>query len=150
MPIARPTNRASVSVILTTTDGRVLLQLRDDIPGIEYPGHLSLIGGWIEPGETRSNAIRRELHEELEGTDGAPAPLGQITFLGPNQRTDRPWTEYVFHASLLTPPEFVRIREGRGLRVCSFGECSTIELLAPHHRAFIEKYRHRIEADLIL
>ncbi len=42
-----------------------LMQLRDDIPGIAYPGHWGFFGGHIEPGETPDDAMRRELLEEI-------------------------------------------------------------------------------------
>ena len=47
------------------TTPRFLMQLRDDIPGIVYPGHWGLFGGHIEPGETAEQAFVREVHEEI-------------------------------------------------------------------------------------
>lgn len=41
------------------------MQLRDDRPGIWYPGHWGLFGGTIEVGERPEAALRRELAEEL-------------------------------------------------------------------------------------
>jgi 8-oxo-dGTP pyrophosphatase MutT (NUDIX family) len=55
----------AVAAILQDGAGRYLLQQRDDIPGIWYPGHCGLFGGAIEAGETPAGALRRELVEEL-------------------------------------------------------------------------------------
>lgn len=38
----------STTVIITTTDNRVLLQKRDENPDIEYPGYYSLVSGYLE------------------------------------------------------------------------------------------------------
>ena len=46
-------------------DGKFVLQHRDDTPTIPAPGHWSLFGGEIDPGENAHEAIRREIHEEL-------------------------------------------------------------------------------------
>lgn len=56
----------AVAAILVLEDGRFLLQLRDNIPGIWYPGHWGLFGGSIDPGEDEVAALRRELREEIE------------------------------------------------------------------------------------
>lgn len=45
--------------------GKLLLQLRDDNPKIFYPNHWGLFGGEVEPNESASEAIKRELLEEL-------------------------------------------------------------------------------------
>lgn len=51
---------------IITVDGRYLLQLRDDIPRIFYPGHWGCFGGAVNPGEDGRAALQRELAEELE------------------------------------------------------------------------------------
>jgi 8-oxo-dGTP pyrophosphatase MutT (NUDIX family) len=56
----------AVAAIITTKDGRYLLQLRDDIPRIFYPGHWGCFGGAVGPGEDMIAALKRELAEELE------------------------------------------------------------------------------------
>ncbi len=55
-----------VGAILHNAQGDVLLQLRDDKPGLPYANHWTLFGGSAEAGETPDEAIRRELLEELE------------------------------------------------------------------------------------
>jgi 8-oxo-dGTP diphosphatase len=48
------------------------MQLRDNIPGIIYPGCWAFFGGHIDPGETPEEAVKRELLEEISYTP----PLG--------------------------------------------------------------------------
>jgi 8-oxo-dGTP pyrophosphatase MutT (NUDIX family) len=56
----------AVAAIVTVEDGRYLMQLRDDIPRIFYPGHWGCFGGAVGPGEDGLDALQRELAEELE------------------------------------------------------------------------------------
>ncbi|MFF7019919.1 NUDIX domain-containing protein [Streptomyces klenkii] len=57
------TARGAVAII-TNRRGDVLMHLRDDIDGIAWPAHWSLLGGGTDPGETQAEAIVRELDEE--------------------------------------------------------------------------------------
>lgn len=51
--------------VLVDTQGRLLLQRRDDIPGILYPGLIGLFGGHREEGETLLACAVREITEEI-------------------------------------------------------------------------------------
>jgi 8-oxo-dGTP diphosphatase len=51
-------------VIIKHLDGKVLLNLRDEKPGIPFPNHWTLPGGRVESDETADRAAKRELHEE--------------------------------------------------------------------------------------
>ncbi|HEY8986628.1 MAG TPA: NUDIX domain-containing protein [Streptomyces sp.] len=55
--------RGAVAIIINRR-GELLLHLRDDLPGIAWPGHWSVLGGGCDPGETPQQAIIRELDEE--------------------------------------------------------------------------------------
>jgi 8-oxo-dGTP diphosphatase len=58
--------------VLIDADGRFLLTSRPD--GKVYAGHWEFPGGKLEAGESVEQALRRELHEELGITIGAPLP----------------------------------------------------------------------------
>jgi len=58
--------RDAVVAIIVLDDGRYLMQLRDDKPGIFYPNHWGLFGGAVDQGEQPEAALRRELMEELQ------------------------------------------------------------------------------------
>jgi 8-oxo-dGTP pyrophosphatase MutT (NUDIX family) len=60
----------AVAALITLEDGRYLMQLRDQKPGIFYPGHWGLFGGAMDEGESVQSALARELEEEL-GLAGA-------------------------------------------------------------------------------
>ena len=66
----------SDSVILTH-DNKVLMQRRPEHYGA-FGGVLNIFGGHVEPGETVSEALVRELHEEL----GAEVNESELLFLG--------------------------------------------------------------------
>ena len=46
--------------------GAYVLQLRDNIPGIAYPGISVAVWGSLEPNEEPAHGLRREILEELE------------------------------------------------------------------------------------
>jgi 8-oxo-dGTP pyrophosphatase MutT (NUDIX family) len=57
--------REGAAAIVIATDGRFLMQLRDDKPGIVDPGKISLFGGRREGNESFKDCIVREIREEL-------------------------------------------------------------------------------------
>lgn len=57
--------REGTSALLVSTDGRLLMQLRDDLPHVSDPGKISLFGGRREGTETFLECVVREIHEEI-------------------------------------------------------------------------------------
>jgi 8-oxo-dGTP diphosphatase len=51
--------------ILIDTSNRFLLQQRDDVAGIVYPGKVGLFGGHLEGDETYLECVVREIHKEI-------------------------------------------------------------------------------------
>lgn len=95
---------AHVAIAILYQGDRVLMQLRDDTPGIVYPGHWGFFGGHLEPGETPEAALRRELQEEI----GYVPP--QVTLFGqyPGEFTLR----HVFQAPLTVGLDQLVLGEG--------------------------------------
>jgi len=57
-------HREYACAILVDVFGRLLLQQRDDIPGILQPGKIALFGGHREHDETYLQCVVREVYEE--------------------------------------------------------------------------------------
>ena len=54
-----------VAIAILPRDGKFLMQLRDNISTILYPGLWGFFGGHIEQGETPEIAVKREILEEI-------------------------------------------------------------------------------------
>jgi 8-oxo-dGTP diphosphatase len=65
-----------VAIAILPHDGKFLMQLRDNIPTILYPGLWGLFGGHIEAGETPEIAVIREVIEEIGYQITAPKKFG--------------------------------------------------------------------------
>jgi len=59
-----PDTLRGAAAIVTDRRGRVLMHLRDDAPGVVWPGYWAVPAGACEPGEGERAAIVRELREE--------------------------------------------------------------------------------------
>lgn len=59
-----PASARGAVAIITNRRGELLLHLRDDLPGIAWPNHWSVLGGGCDPDERPREAIVRELGEE--------------------------------------------------------------------------------------
>ena len=57
--------REVAAALIIDTRGRFLLQQRDNIPGIFFPGKIGLFGGHREGDETFLECAVREVHEEI-------------------------------------------------------------------------------------
>jgi 8-oxo-dGTP pyrophosphatase MutT (NUDIX family) len=120
---------AAVALIVFD-DGRYLLQLRDQKPGIFYPGHWGLFGGAMEPGEAAEAALRRELQEEL----GLAAPEMQhmtdfsFTF-GRLGTVTRHFFQVVLPASALAG---LRLAEGSDMRSFLPSEILNLPRVVPY------------------
>ncbi len=94
-------------VVLVDAAGRILLQLRDDIPTIPFPGMWAIPGGMLEPGETPLACIERDGEEEL-GVRIAPAEVAHLM-----TRTRSYGIEHTFTAPLDVAAEDIRLTEGQ-------------------------------------
>ncbi len=72
--------RTQCALLLINQEGRLLLQLRDDKPTLEYPNCWGFFGGQAEDGETPEQTIIREISEELNYDLKNPEYLGNFGF----------------------------------------------------------------------
>ena len=78
-----PAQRRFVSVFPVNSRCEMLLQLRDDRPGLDGAGTWSTLGGLLEAGETAEEGARRELLEECGRRPGVLLPLGAYPLIHP-------------------------------------------------------------------
>jgi len=100
-----------IAVAVLERDGNWLLQLRDDIEGIVFPGTWGLFGGHLDPGETPEQGLRRELLEEIGWEAGALQPW--FVHRDPHRLL------HVFRGPLSVPTQQLRLMEGQDLTLAA-------------------------------
>ncbi|MEB3357701.1 MAG: NUDIX hydrolase [Synechococcales bacterium] len=113
----RKSNLVEVAIAILYQNNQFLMQLRDDIPGIVYPGHWGFFGGHVEPGETPEEAVQRELLEEIGYAPPIVAPFSRY-------QTDGV-VRHVFHAPLTVGLTDLTLNEGWDLGLLSIEDVQT-------------------------
>jgi 8-oxo-dGTP pyrophosphatase MutT (NUDIX family) len=123
---------------------RYLMQLRDNIPGIVYPGCWGFFGGHLESGEQPEKALRRELLEEINFTATRLVPFGCYDAGGVMR--------HVFAGPLTIPLHELVLTEGWDLgffdrAAIEQGEqystkAEMVRPLAPIHQKILMDYMH--------
>ena len=93
-----------VAIAILPYEGKFLMQLRDNIPTILYPGLWGLFGGHIEAGETPEIAVEREILEEIGYQIVDPQKFGCYN----DDRVIR----HIFYASLTVSIDKLVLGEG--------------------------------------
>ncbi len=93
-----------VAIAILYRHNKFLCQLRDDIPGIVYPGHWGLFGGHLDPGETPEVAVERELLEEIGYVLPSVSKFGCYS--------DARVIRHVYHAPLTVEMDRLVLSEG--------------------------------------
>ena len=114
---------ATVALAMLQREGRWLMQLRDDVPGIVGPGCWGLFGGHLEPGETPEQALRRELLEEISWCGEGL----HFRFLHQHPRR----LAHVFVGQLTVPLEQLRLLEGQDMALVSATELRSGAIHSP-------------------
>ncbi len=99
-------------IILENNRGELLIYLRDNKPGIPFPGHWDLIGGHVEEGETPEEALVREVKEEI-GID-----LKEFRFFREYSCFEGdayPNIKYIYSGKISLPLEEITLLEGKRL-----------------------------------
>jgi 8-oxo-dGTP pyrophosphatase MutT (NUDIX family) len=107
---------ANAEIILVRTDGAVILQVRDDKPGIANPGLVTTFGGHIEKDEDPKDAALREINEETNLSLAAD----RLTFFGKYHKTKaihgEDWDVFYYVATGVSDAGLV-VYEGTGFTV---------------------------------
>ncbi len=105
--------------LIVADDGRLLLQLRDDKPGIPAPGAWGLFGGHVEPGERIADAFLREMQEELGWRPAHLEAYVQREIRPLEAGKDEDWhiTSHVFAAHLDVPLSALTLGEGQAMQL---------------------------------
>jgi 8-oxo-dGTP diphosphatase len=112
-PTAKPP-KTEVAIAILYQGDQFLLQLRDDIPTIAWPGHWAFFGGHLDPGETPDTAVYRELREEI----GYDAPRLELF----ERVEDEIVVRHVYHGPLVVPVASLVLTEGLDLGLWSVAD----------------------------
>jgi 8-oxo-dGTP diphosphatase len=118
--------REIAPAVLFDTCGRLLLQLRDDIPNILYPGKVGLFGGHREGNETFLECVVREIHEELTYYLPPERFESIASRSGPDSEVPGGIVRAEFFVAREVPAGEVKVTEG-GLKIALASELGQIE-----------------------
>ncbi|MGD0720735.1 MAG: NUDIX domain-containing protein [Roseiarcus sp.] len=137
----------AAAAIIFLDDGRYLMQLRDDKPGIFFPDHWGLFGGAREPGEALPAALRRELREELNYDAEVALFFTRMEFgfeiLGA-KRAVRDYYEVRMPSAAIARLE---LREGRALQALTATEILLEKRVVPYDSFAIWMHQAWIRQD---
>jgi 8-oxo-dGTP diphosphatase len=136
-----PSHAAAALIIV---DGnRFLLQHRDQIAGILYPGYWGCFGGARDAGESAGQALRRELQEELgldvEGAEYFTAVNYDFRFCG------KGITLREYYVVSIAAPVLDRLKlgEGQGMAAMTSEQIFALSNVIPFDLFAIWLYAHR-------
>ncbi|MBF2079081.1 MAG: NUDIX domain-containing protein [Synechococcales cyanobacterium T60_A2020_003] len=103
-----------VAIAILHQDNQFLMQLRDNIPTILYPGVWAFFGGHLDPGERPGEGVIRELTEEI---GYRPPTMGLFRVY-----KDAQIIRHVFHGPLTVPIYALELNEGWDLGLLSVAD----------------------------
>ncbi|OJX75926.1 NUDIX domain-containing protein [Magnetospirillum sp. 64-120] len=120
------------AALLVLENGRYLMQLRDNKPGIWYPDHWGLFGGGVEDGEDSQEALIRELNEELGFVPRQLRYFSRFHFDFAPLGMPVLWRD--FYEVPVTEAEVAQMRlgEGSGLEAVSIGDLLLNRKVTPY------------------
>jgi len=119
------------SALLVTSDGRYLMQLRDNKQGLSLRNHWAFFGGEVEEGEDSQGALEREIFEELTYKIKKSVWFHEAIYILPQHRH-----RITRKAYYIVPIEFGEIKsmvqkEGAGMKLMMLSEMLQLPNIAP-------------------
>jgi len=110
--------KVGAHALLVNRDGKVILQQRDNNPGIVNPGLIAMFGGSLKAGDTLKSGLKRELEEELE-LNIESYDVKEVCVLYKTKEIDG--QDYEAHIFVVKPVDerLLRVHEGSGF-VCDY------------------------------
>ena len=133
-PIPDPVIWRGATVLARDAEGRVLMQLRDDAPGVAAPGQWSFFGGAVEPGESLEAAARREFREET-GIDISGDRLDPLARFASTAL--KGGVVHVFVLRRRLGAGDVRLGEGAGFAFLTRGQVERFDLIGTFRRVLL-------------
>ena len=121
------------SIIFVNDQNKVLLFLRDDKPGLPFPGTWDIPGGHVEESETPDQCIKREMHEEI-GLE-----LNDFSLFQVYDFADR--TEYTFWKKANLDIDPIQLTEGQCLKWFSAEEAEQTAMAYGSNRILRDFFR---------
>jgi mutator protein MutT len=128
---------AAVAVLVTNEQGKLLLTTRAVEPD---SGKLDLPGGFIDPGETAENAVKRELEEELS------MKVKSLEYIGsaPNEYIFSGYSVFTLDMAFRVIPEsvtgLVAMDDILDYRFYAEDEIDYSQIPAPSIKSFVKQY----------
>ncbi len=117
-----------VVFLLEDSNGRIAMQMRDDMP------YWGLFGGWMMHDETPEQAAIRELNEELS----VLLPADKFQFKGTHHLSTRA-TAHVYHVGVTNELDLAVLNEGLDWRFMPVAEIFQLNVI-PHHVMLLKHY----------
>ncbi len=140
---SKPLSPEYAGAVVSCPKKNILCQLRDDKPGIKFPGFWTCSpGGHIETGEEPGEAIIRELKEEFEIE---VTNLKRLTIIIEKQN-DMAGIYHAFSANLASPKEQLKCNEGQ--KACFYSAEEVLRLrLHPVSLKIFQEYLSQNESS---
>src|SRR5215471_14530295 len=137
-------HREVASAIIIDTQGRFLLQQRDEAPGIAQPGKIGLFGGHRKVGETYLGCVVREVYEEVGYFISSDRFEHLVSYNGTELDIDGDTMSSEFFIARDIPIDELNVTEG-SLLVVEPDKLATLEhKLAPSVRLAIKALEGRV------
>ncbi len=133
----------AVAAIIMVEDGRYLLQLRDDIPRIFYPGFWGCFGGGVSSGEEPAAALRRELREELQFEPKDCTQILSLEFDLHGINGKKHYRHYYLAATTRAESDRFMLHEGAAMKLFTPAETLALANLTPYDALALWLYNAR-------